>query len=223
MDATTDRQDRLRHRLGPRPRTRHGRQARLAGRRCGDPRPGRRPVRRSTARPRACRRWRTRSPGTAPGSTTVLGNIGDPGRGGARCRAGSPPNSARWTSWSTAPAATSGPRAASRTRTTPSTSALEDIQVETNNNLIGTLLVSQAFVRPMRDRGIGLRHQHRVGRRAHGRDARGGLLDAQGGGRALHPMPRAGDAAARRAGQRGQPRADEDRPLPGDPHHRSRR
>ena len=33
--------------------------------------------------------------------------------------------------------------------------ALEDIQVETNNNLIGTLLVSQTFVRPMRDRGAG--------------------------------------------------------------------
>jgi 2-hydroxycyclohexanecarboxyl-CoA dehydrogenase len=33
--------------------------------------------------------------------------------------------------------------------------ALEDIQVETNNNLIGTFLVSQAFVRPMRDRGSG--------------------------------------------------------------------
>jgi 2-hydroxycyclohexanecarboxyl-CoA dehydrogenase len=33
--------------------------------------------------------------------------------------------------------------------------ALEDIQVETNNNLIGTLLVSQTFVRPMRDRGSG--------------------------------------------------------------------
>jgi 2-hydroxycyclohexanecarboxyl-CoA dehydrogenase len=33
--------------------------------------------------------------------------------------------------------------------------ALEDIQVETNNNLIGTLLVCQAFVRPMRDRGSG--------------------------------------------------------------------
>jgi 2-hydroxycyclohexanecarboxyl-CoA dehydrogenase len=32
---------------------------------------------------------------------------------------------------------------------------LEDIQVETNNNLIGTLLVSQTFVRPMRDRGSG--------------------------------------------------------------------
>ena len=33
--------------------------------------------------------------------------------------------------------------------------ALEDIQVETNNNLIGTMLVSQTFVRPMRDRGTG--------------------------------------------------------------------
>ena len=33
--------------------------------------------------------------------------------------------------------------------------ALEDIQTETNNNLIGTFLVSQAFVRPMRDRGSG--------------------------------------------------------------------
>jgi 3-oxoacyl-[acyl-carrier protein] reductase len=34
--------------------------------------------------------------------------------------------------------------------------ALEDIQVETNNNLIGTFLVSQTFVRPMRDRGEGV-------------------------------------------------------------------
>jgi 3-oxoacyl-[acyl-carrier protein] reductase len=33
--------------------------------------------------------------------------------------------------------------------------SLEDIQTETNNNLIGTLLVSQTFVRPMRDRGSG--------------------------------------------------------------------
>jgi len=33
--------------------------------------------------------------------------------------------------------------------------SLEDLQVETNNNLIGTLLVSQTFVRPMRDRRSG--------------------------------------------------------------------
>jgi 3-oxoacyl-[acyl-carrier protein] reductase len=33
--------------------------------------------------------------------------------------------------------------------------SLEDIRTETNNNLIGTLLVSQTFVRPMRDRGSG--------------------------------------------------------------------
>jgi 3-oxoacyl-[acyl-carrier protein] reductase len=33
--------------------------------------------------------------------------------------------------------------------------SLEDIRVETNNNLIGTMLVCQAFVRPMRDRGAG--------------------------------------------------------------------
>jgi 2-hydroxycyclohexanecarboxyl-CoA dehydrogenase len=33
--------------------------------------------------------------------------------------------------------------------------ALEDIQTETNNNLIGTFLVCQTFVRPMRDRGSG--------------------------------------------------------------------
>ncbi len=33
--------------------------------------------------------------------------------------------------------------------------ALEDIRVETDNNLIGTLVVCQAFVRPMRDRGSG--------------------------------------------------------------------
>jgi 2-hydroxycyclohexanecarboxyl-CoA dehydrogenase len=33
--------------------------------------------------------------------------------------------------------------------------ALVDIQTEINNNLIGTMLVCQAFVRPMRDRGTG--------------------------------------------------------------------
>jgi 2-hydroxycyclohexanecarboxyl-CoA dehydrogenase len=33
--------------------------------------------------------------------------------------------------------------------------ALEDIQAETTNNLIGTMLVTQAFVRPMRDRRSG--------------------------------------------------------------------
>jgi 2-hydroxycyclohexanecarboxyl-CoA dehydrogenase len=33
--------------------------------------------------------------------------------------------------------------------------SLEDIQVETTNNLIGTMLVTQAFVRPMRDRRSG--------------------------------------------------------------------
>ena len=33
--------------------------------------------------------------------------------------------------------------------------ALADIQVETNNNLIGTFLVCQPFVRPIRYRGSG--------------------------------------------------------------------
>jgi 2-hydroxycyclohexanecarboxyl-CoA dehydrogenase len=33
--------------------------------------------------------------------------------------------------------------------------SLEDIQAETQNNLIGTMLVTQAFVRPMRDRRSG--------------------------------------------------------------------
>jgi 2-hydroxycyclohexanecarboxyl-CoA dehydrogenase len=33
--------------------------------------------------------------------------------------------------------------------------SLEDIQTETTNNLIGTMLVCQTFVRPMRDRGAG--------------------------------------------------------------------
>jgi len=33
--------------------------------------------------------------------------------------------------------------------------SLEDIRAETNNNLIGTILVTQAFVRPMRDRNAG--------------------------------------------------------------------
>src|SRR5262249_56341162 len=31
----------------------------------------------------------------------------------------------------------------------------EDIQTEVNNNLIGTMLVSQAFILPMRERGNG--------------------------------------------------------------------
>ncbi len=34
--------------------------------------------------------------------------------------------------------------------------SLDDIQTEINNNLIGTMLVCQAFARPMRDRGAGV-------------------------------------------------------------------
>ena len=92
----------------------------------------------------------------------------------------------------------------------------EDIQALTNNNLIGTMLVCQAFVPPMVERGARLGDQHRLGRRASRLLAGGGLRHPQGGGRPLHPLPRQGADRRRRARQRGQPRPDQDRPLPGD-------
>ena len=47
--------------------------------------------------------------------------------------------------------------------------SFEDIKALTDNNLIGTMLVCQAFVPPMKARGRGLGGQHRLGRRAYRR------------------------------------------------------
>ena len=63
----------------------------------------------------------------------------------------------------------------------------EDIKVLTNNNLIGTMLVCQAFVPPMVERRLGLGRQHRLGRRPYRLLAGGGLLDAEGGRRRTTP------------------------------------
>jgi len=59
--------------------------------------------------------------------------------------------------------------------------SFEDITVLTNNNLIGTMLVCQAFG-----------DQHRLGRGAYGLLAGSRLFDAEGGCRALHALPRQG-------------------------------
>ena len=71
--------------------------------------------------------------------------------------------------------------------------SFEDIKVLTENNLIGTMLVCQAFVPPM-EGGGGLGRQHRLGRGAYGRLAGSRLFHAEGGGRPLHPLPRQGIA-----------------------------
>jgi tRNA A-37 threonylcarbamoyl transferase component Bud32 len=84
--------------------------------------------------------------------------------------------------------------------------ALDDIRVETNNNLIGTLLVSQTFVRPMRDRGAGCviniasaaAHLHAQGL-MHGdlyahnilHDGAGGALLGDFGAASFHPAAQA--------------------------------
>ena len=94
--------------------------------------------------------------------------------------------------------------------------ALEDIQTEINNNLIGTMLVTPGL--RAADAGPGSGSVVNIASAAAhmGGTQRGRLLHAQGGGRALHALPRGGAAAVRRADQRGQPRPDEDRALPGD-------
>ena len=85
----------------------------------------------------------------------VSGNIGDKAAVAAMKRTIDAEARAACTSWSIAPAATSARRAASRTRTTRSTSPFEDIKVLTENNLIGTMLVCQAFVPAMKAAGSG--------------------------------------------------------------------
>ena len=87
----------------------------------------------------------------------------------------------------------------------------EDIVALTNNNLIGTMLMCQAFVNPMRAARARHRRQHRLDRGACRRAERLDLRGAEGRRRALHALPRAGGDGRRRARQLRQPRA---RPRP---------
>ena len=89
--------------------------------------------------------------------------------------------------------------------------ALEDIQAETQNNLIGTMLVMPGLRAPDARRGAAAASSTSPPPRPIWALARGGLLDAEGRGRPLHPLPGGGAARARRARQRRQPRA---RPRP---------
>ena len=72
--------------------------------------------------------------------------------------------------------------------------SFEDIKVLTDNNLIGTMLVCQAFVPPMVKAGERFGRQHRLGRGAHGLLAGGRLFHAEGRRRPLHALPRQGAA-----------------------------
>jgi hypothetical protein len=60
-----------------------------------------------------------------------------------------------WPSSSTMPAATSRPRAASPTRTTPSTSRRSDVRAVLDRNLLSTILVGQAAAKAMIPRNAG--------------------------------------------------------------------
>ena len=206
MDRTADRQDRLRHRLGRGLGRAMADKLASLGADVGDPRPGRTPagqVRRGGG-PRRGRARRSR--GTAPGSSRCWATSAIPGRW-PRCRARSPTELGTVDILVNCAGGDIGSQGGKPNPNNALDIALEDIQVETNNNLIGTMLVCQTFVRPMRDRGSGCVVNIASAAAHMGAHAGGRLLDAQGGGRALHPLPRGGDASARRAGERGQPRA----------------
>ena len=99
-------------------------------------------------------------------SCAVTGNIGDRDAVAKMKAEIEPKSSARSTSSSTAPAATSAHRAASPCPNNVLGIPYDDIITLTNNNLIGTMLVSQAFVPPMVDARKRDRGQHRLGRGA---------------------------------------------------------
>jgi 2-hydroxycyclohexanecarboxyl-CoA dehydrogenase len=85
---------------------------------------------------------------------TVLGNIGDPGAVAEMART----IDAELGAVDILVNCAGGDIGAAGGKPSPNTAldiALEDIQTETTNNLIGTFLVCQAFVRPMRERGSG--------------------------------------------------------------------
>src|SRR3954462_1270368 len=86
--------------------------------------------------------------------TAVLDTIGDPAAGDAMSR----PIAAELGSVDILVNCAGGDIGAAGGKPEPNNAldvALEDIQAETTNNLIGTMLVTQAFVRPMRDRRSG--------------------------------------------------------------------
>ena len=86
--------------------------------------------------------------------TAVLGNIGDPEAVDAMART----IAAELGTVDILVNCAGGDIGASGAKPEPNNAldvSLEDIQAETTNNLIGTMLVTQAFVRPMRDRRSG--------------------------------------------------------------------
>src|SRR3954470_12095575 len=88
------------------------------------------------------------------GVCTVLGNIGDPDAVAEMARA----IAAELGDVDILVNCAGGDIGATGTKPNPNNAldvALEDIQAETQNNLIGTMLVTQAFARPMRDRRSG--------------------------------------------------------------------
>ena len=127
---------------------------------------------------------------TAPGSTAVTGNIGD--RDAVAKMKADDRRRARATVDILVNCA-GGDIGAAGGKPEPNNAldiSFEDIQVLTDNNLIGTMLVCQAFVPPMASARLRLGHQHRLRRRPYRLLAGGGLFDAEGRGRALHPLPR---------------------------------
>ncbi len=87
--------------------------------------------------------------------TTVLGNIGDPGAVAQMHRS----ITVEFGAVDILVNCAGGDIGAAGGKPNPNNAldiSLEDIQTEINNNLIGTMLVTQAFVRPMRDRGAGI-------------------------------------------------------------------
>ena len=98
---------------------------------------------------------------------------------------------------------------------------LEDIQALTNNNLIGTMLMCQAFVPPMVKAGRG--SVVNIGSTAAHMGYSNGAIYATLKAAVVHytQVPGRRGAGRRRPHQRRQPRPDQDGAVPGDPHRRS--
>ena len=96
----------------------------------------------------------------------------------------------------------------------------EDIVALTTNNLIGTMLMCQAFVNPMRERGHGI--VVNIGSTAaHVGVPNGSVYAVLKAGVVHYPLPRPRGAGRRRARQLRQPRPDQDGPVPGNARGRS--
>ena len=99
----------------------------------------------------------------------------------------------------------------------------DDLITLTNNNLIGTMLVTQAFVPQMVERQSGIVVNIGSAAAHVGLSRRRHLRHPQGGRRRLHALPRRRGPRRRRARQRGEPGTEQDRALPGDARGRSGR